>query len=295
MFDVAVRELLVEGRVPAAVADALATAGLNLELFGTIAASVDVSETELARWVYKDLLESETVVMPALRLLLFKHARPGLLPDYSTPVLQTGISLPAAPSTSWTETFALKLDAAMISALKSAFETSYPSGSLEPEFIPSTRLLSHVHKMVASRDLAFVPWKFILNVDLHREHQSSRPAQKAKFELTNLWLDGCRRAMFLLLALLACSICSSCFLCPLSPWHFARQLPCRLLAPTNVLLCAWPVLSSQLIVASERHAWKSCRRRIGRCGLRSMLCFKGGGPWMMLCTRFAMYAAFCRR
>ena len=116
MFDVAVRELLVEGRVLASVADDLATAGLNLELFGTIAASVDVSKTELARWVYKDLLESETVVMPALRLLLFKHAHPGLLPDYSTPVLQTGISLPAAPSTSWTETFALKLDAAMISA-----------------------------------------------------------------------------------------------------------------------------------------------------------------------------------
>ena len=164
MFDVAVRELLVEGRVPAAVADALATAGLNLELFGTIAVRVDVLETDLARWVDTDLLQSETVVMPALRLLLFKHAHPGLLPDYSAPVLQTGISLPAAPATSWTEE------------------------SLEPEFMPSTRLLSHVHKMVASKDLAFVPWKFILNVDLRRKHQSSRPAQKARFELTDLLL-----------------------------------------------------------------------------------------------------------
>ena len=189
MSDVAVRELLVEGRVPAAVADALATAGLNLELFGTIAVTVDVLETEWACWVDTDLLESETVVRPALRLLLFRHAHPGLLPDYSAPALQTGISLPAAPSTSWTETFALKLDAATISALQSAFETSYPSESLEPEFMPSTRLLSHVHKMVASKDLAFVPWKFIFSGDLHKEHQSSRPAQKARFELTDLLLD----------------------------------------------------------------------------------------------------------
>ena len=177
------------GRVPAAVADALVTAGLNLELFGATAVSVDALETELARWVDAELLESEAVVMPALRLLFLKHAHPGLLPGHSAPALQTGSSLPAAPSTSWTETFAPKLDAATISALKSAFEISYPSESLEPEFMPSTRLLSHVHKMVASKDLAFVPWKFRMSVKLHEEHQSSRPAKKARLELTDLLLD----------------------------------------------------------------------------------------------------------
>ena len=60
MSDVDFRELLVQGRVPAAVADALVTAGLNLELFGAIiAVSVDALETELARWVDAELLESE--------------------------------------------------------------------------------------------------------------------------------------------------------------------------------------------------------------------------------------------
>ena len=43
--------------------------------------------------------------------------------------------------------------------------------------------------MVASKDLAFVPWEFIFSRDLHKEHQSSRPAQKARFELTDLLLD----------------------------------------------------------------------------------------------------------
>ena len=189
MSDVDFRELLVQGRVPPAVADALVSAGLNMELFGTVAVSVDALETELAHWIDAELLESEAVVMPALRLLFLKHAHPGLLPGHSAPALQTGNSLPAAPSTSWTETFAPKLDAATISALKSAFEISYPSESLEPEFMPSTRLLSHVHKMVAWKDLALVPWKFRMSVKLHEQHQSSRPAKKARLELTDLLLD----------------------------------------------------------------------------------------------------------
>ena len=189
MSDVAFRELLVQGRVPAPVADALVTAGLNLELFGTIAVSVGALETDLACWVDTELLESKAVVMPALRLLFLKHAHPGLLPGHLAPALQTGSALPTTPSTSWTETFALKLDAATISALKSAFEISYQSESLEPEFVPSMRLLSHVHKMVASKDLAFVSSKFKLSVKLHEEHPSSRPAKKARLELTDLLLD----------------------------------------------------------------------------------------------------------
>ena len=155
--------------------------------------------------------------------------------------------------------------------------------------MPSTRLLSHVHKMVAPKDLAFVPWKFRMSVKLHEEHQSSRPAKKARLELTDLLLDEVPSrdipasgtiGMFHLQQLLSL-LSSSLALCKA--------------APTSVLLCDWPVLGSQLIVDSERHTWKSCRRQIGRCGMRSMLCFKRGGPWMMLCTRFAMYAAFCRR
>ena len=118
------------------------------------------------------------------------HLRAAVLPARSCPTwLFASISLPAASSTSWTETFALKLDAATISAFKSAFETSCPSESLEPEFMPSTQLLSYVRKMVASKDPAFVPWKFMFSGDLHKEHQSSCPARKARFELTDLLLD----------------------------------------------------------------------------------------------------------
>ena len=183
------REILIQGRVPAAVADALVSAGLTLELFGAVSVNVETLQHDLARWIDADLLESEAVVLPALRLLFLKHAHPGLLPGSSVATPQTSGPAPAVHATSWTETFAPKLDAATISALKTAFEISYPSEALEPEFMPSTRLLSHVRKMVASTDLAFVPWKFRMSVKLHEEHRSLRPAKKARLELSDLLLD----------------------------------------------------------------------------------------------------------
>ena len=158
--------------------------------------------------------------------------------------------------------------------------------------MPSTRLLSHVRKMVASKDLAFVPWKFRMSVKLLEEHHSSRPAKKARLELTDLLLDdvlsrdipasGTIGVFHLqqLLSLLSVSLA----LCKV----------CRRFALMNVLSCGWPGPGSRLIVASELRAWRSCRRQIGRCGMRSMLCSRRSGLWMMLCTRFAMYAASCR-
>ena len=189
MSDVDFREILIQGRVPAAVADALVSAGLTLELFGAVSVGVDTLQHDLARWIDSELLDSEAVVMPALRLLFLKHAHPGLLPGSPVAAPHAGGPAPAVQATSWTETFAPKLDAATISALKTAFEISYPSEALEPEFMPSTRLLSHVRKMVASKDLAFVPWKFSMSVKLHEEHQSLRPAKKARLELSDLLLD----------------------------------------------------------------------------------------------------------
>ena len=49
MSDVDFRELLVQGRVPAAVADALVTAGLNLELFGRQSWRVGSTQSCLSR------------------------------------------------------------------------------------------------------------------------------------------------------------------------------------------------------------------------------------------------------
>ena len=126
MSDVDFREILIQGRVPAAVADALVSAGLTLELFGAVSVGVETLQHDLARWIDADLLESEAVVMPALRLLFLKHAHPGLLPGSPVAAPQAGGPAPAAQATSWTETFAPKLDAATISALKTAFEISYP-------------------------------------------------------------------------------------------------------------------------------------------------------------------------
>ena len=188
MSDVDFREILIQGQVPAAVADALVSAGRTLELFGAVSVGVE-KLPHSARWIDADLFDSEAVVVPALRLLFLKHARPGLLSGSSVAAPRASGSAPAAQAASLTKTFVPKLDAATISAPKTAFEISYPTEALEPEFIPSARLLSHVRKMVAPNDFAFVSWKFRISAKLHKEHHSLRPAKKARLELSDLPWD----------------------------------------------------------------------------------------------------------
>ena len=131
MSDVEFRELLIQGRVPATVADALVSAGLTLELFGAVAVGVDTLEKELARWIDAELLETEAVVMP-LRLLFLKRARPGLLPGGSAPASRTGGPAPAVQATSWTETFAPKRSARQRVCRRCALTNVLPSDLLGP-------------------------------------------------------------------------------------------------------------------------------------------------------------------
>ena len=57
MSDVDFREILIQGQVPAAVADALVSAGRTLESFGAVAVGVERLPRS-ARWIDADLLDS---------------------------------------------------------------------------------------------------------------------------------------------------------------------------------------------------------------------------------------------
>lgn len=112
-------------------------------------------------------------------------------------------SSPAAPSTdaskasagsssSWSESFAPKLDAAVIHTLKTQFLKNYPSELLNAETTPSTRLLSLVHHQVSKQDWKWVPWRYRLSVAKCEELQSQRAAKIPKMEgltLSSLLMD----------------------------------------------------------------------------------------------------------
>ncbi|CAE7784972.1 Gapdh [Symbiodinium sp. CCMP2592] len=73
--------------------------------------------------------------------------------------------------------------------MRDAFFEQYPSELLDPELMPSIRLLSHVYKQSCTKEFAFVPWKFRMSVKLHEEQQMAKPAKRARSELSDLLFD----------------------------------------------------------------------------------------------------------
>lgn len=95
-------------------------------------------------------------------------------------------------SSSWSESFAPKLDHPTIHNMKSQFLKNYPSELLNAETTPSTRLLGLVHHQLQKGDWKWVPWKYRLSVSKCEDIQSQRVAKIPKLEgltLSSLLMD----------------------------------------------------------------------------------------------------------
>ena len=96
-----------------------------------------------------------------------------------------------ASDSAWHDTFAPKLDPSIIKQLKKQLEQdflkNYPSEILTPETMPSSRLLSLVHKHVKNRgSWAWIPWKYCLSESKSEEVSNQRAPKLAKLESINL-------------------------------------------------------------------------------------------------------------
>ena len=104
----------------------------------------------------------------------------------SPPLLPTGSSSAspalATTDTSWSESFAPKLNSDKIKSLKLAFLQKYPSEILSTENMPSTRLLSLVAHQTAKKHWSWVPWKFRLSVSRAEDIAASRSSKAPKLE-----------------------------------------------------------------------------------------------------------------
>ncbi|CAE7210922.1 unnamed protein product [Symbiodinium sp. CCMP2592] len=189
------KDRLLSGEVPEVVADALVDAGLTDRLFSAIVVKVEDLESALEQWVPAALLAAHPAAVPALRLLWLESCHASLRPAAggsfppSPPAGGLGPSPDGATPGSWAETFAPKLSAAKVNEMKDAFFEQYPSELLDPDLMPSIRLLSHVYKQSCSKEFAFVPWKFRMSVKLHEEQQMAKPAKRARSELSDLLFD----------------------------------------------------------------------------------------------------------
>ena len=90
------------------------------------------------------------------------------------------------PSGTWAETFAPKLDHDVIQKMKKQFVKNYPSELVNPDTMPSTRLLSLVYNQVSKKHWVWIPWKFRLSVSKSEEVSSQRPAKLPRLETSGL-------------------------------------------------------------------------------------------------------------
>ena len=102
------------------------------------------------------------------------------------------IAHPATSTSSWSESFAPKLDSQVIQQLKQQFLKNYPSEILDGATMPSTRLLSLVYHQLQKTHWAWIPWKYRMSVEKAEELQAQRSSKQPKMEglaLHSLLLD----------------------------------------------------------------------------------------------------------
>ena len=183
------------------------------------------------------MLEAYPASVPALRWMWLEHGRSELQSSASgaLPPPPPVVADPAPSSvhaSSWAESFAPKLLVSKIHELKLAFQEQCPSEVLDAENAPSTRLLSHVYKQVASKGYALFLGSFACRSNFMRSSSLPSPASEPVQSCRTCLMMRFPLVRFQLLGGLACFMCSSCCLCSRMLWH--EQLGLYVLQPCFV-------------------------------------------------------------
>ena len=144
---------------------------------------------------------SKLLAKASLRLLLSRcrvaEALPSLeqhtmLPspaNLPTPPLPTATP-PTPASSGWQESWPAKLSPEKTAALRRRFEEDYPTELLDSESFPSSRLLALTSKMIADKEIRWLPWKFRLSSKSQDDNLLLRPKKQPRLsELSDLLLD----------------------------------------------------------------------------------------------------------
>lgn len=184
MATTSLEDILSECGVTPQTRSVLIADGWTIENFSCAASdekSLDEIWTELVPDADLSLLQKA-----ALRAA-YKRCRAKM--DPSGPLASAEPSAPGetpSSNSSWSESFAPKLDSAKITELKEKFISCYPSEIVNHETMPSTRLLSLVYHQLQRKQWHWVPWKYRLTVAKADELSHQRQAKMPKLELASL-------------------------------------------------------------------------------------------------------------
>eukprot|EP00439_Symbiodinium_sp_Y106_P028864 s1485_g3.t1 len=192
-------QLVSEANVPEEIATSLE--GFDIALFARSCESAD----ELELFSQHAIASAGVTQLPQKMLakasirLLFSRCRtaenlPHLVGSTSggQPAAATApaAQAPTPASTSWQEAWPAKLSAERTAELRRRFEEDYPTELLDSEVFPSSRLLALTSKMVAGKEIRWLPWRFRLSAKAQDENLMIRPKKLPRLqELGDLLLD----------------------------------------------------------------------------------------------------------
>ena len=102
----------------------------------------------------------------------------------------TDAQAPPSASASWQEAWPAKLSSEKTAELRRRFEEDYPTELLDSEVFPSSRLLALTSKMVAEKEIRWLPWRFRLSAKAQDDNLMLRPKKLPRLqELSDLLLD----------------------------------------------------------------------------------------------------------
>ena len=166
-------EVLLAEKLPEEIIKKLLDGGWNKDSFTHVVAK----EEELSS-IWNELLPDT-----ALSLLQKSQLRAAWSKLRSGPSQAAASTTSAEPASgSWVESFAPKLESSKIHELKTKFLQDYPSEVLQPQNMPSTRLLSLAAQQQKKGDHRWIPWKFRISQDRLEEMAISRPTKQVKLE-----------------------------------------------------------------------------------------------------------------
>ena len=179
-------ELLTDLRIPENIQQILLDEQYDTESFGLVALSLNDLDS---------VLDSMSVdisyrVRSSLRVLWTRcqllHASgssqsSGLLSGDSIEPLSG-----ARPGSSWNEPFPSKLSPDLIRELRDNFERQYPGELLDPDLMPSSRMLALTYQQLQRKEWKWIAWKYRLSAKLQDESSMIRARKAARSELTAL-------------------------------------------------------------------------------------------------------------
>ncbi|CAE7460658.1 unnamed protein product, partial [Symbiodinium sp. CCMP2456] len=108
----------------------------------------------------------------------------------AVPVASASAPPASNAGTTWQEAWPAKLSAERTAELRKRFEDDYPTELLDSDCFPSSRLLALTSKMIADKEIRWLPWKFRLSAKAQDDNLLIRPKKLPRLaELSDLLLD----------------------------------------------------------------------------------------------------------